>query len=491
MAAAGINFPIGQRSLSNSIMNAISGKDAQSRSWAWLAQAQYSYLGKYVATASIRYDESYKFGPLNRGGYFPGVSAAWIISKEDFMQGNNAISFLKLRGGYGKTGNDNIPAFQYQDTFSLSGQYNKVKTAILERMANPSLGWEEAYMASLGIDAEIAKNWNVTVDLYHTINSKILLEAPMSPSTGFFAVMDNVGKVRNMGVEFAADGAIINNKNFSWTVGVNLGFNQNRVLELPDGQDIVMNRGGVNQIIREKHDVYTWYMPEWAGVDPATGLPQWYKYEYETDAAGNVIRDKNNDPVVKDKSIVNNINQATQNVVGVASPMFSGGVNTGLRFGNFTLSANGNFVVGNKIYNQIREEMDADGAYTGLNQMSINNGLGWKRWQKEGDVATHPALVAARSDGSNSMSSRYLEDGSFFRLRNVTLSYSLPDSFLKNIKMEGARIYVSGDNILTLSRFSGMDPEVRLDSDTYHHAGMYSHNYPVPLSVVLGIDVKF
>jgi len=491
MGATGINFPIGQRSLSNSIMNSISGADAQSRSWALLAQAQYSYLGKYVATASIRYDESYKFGPLNRGGYFPGVSAAWIISKEDFLQGSSAISFLKLRAGYGKTGNDNIPAFTYQDTFSLSGQYNKVKTAILERMANPSLGWEEAYMASLGIDAEIAKNWNVTVDLYHTINDKILLEAPMSPSTGFFAVMSNVGKVRNMGVEFAIDGSIINNKNFGWTVGANLGFNKNSVLELPEHQDIVMNRGDVNQVIREGHDVYTWYMPEWAGVDEKTGQPQWYHLEYQLDENGDPVRDKNNNPVVAEKTIVNNLNQATQTAVGTASPIFSGGLNTGLRFGNFTLTANGNFVVGNMIYNKIREEMDADGAYTGLNQMSINNGLGWKRWQKEGDIATHPALVAARSDGANGTSSRYLEDGSFFRLRNVTLSYTLPDSVLKNIKMEGARIYVSGDNLLTLSRFSGMDPEVRLDGDTYHHAGLYTHNYPVPLSVVLGIDVKF
>ena len=491
MGATGINFPIGQRSLSNAIMNAISGSDSQSRSWAWLAQAQYSYLGKYVATASIRYDESYKFGPLNRGGYFPGASAAWIISKEDFLQGNSFLTFLKLRGGYGKTGNDNIPAFTYQDTFSLSGQYNKVKTAILERLANPNLGWEEAYMASLGIDAEIASNWNVTIDLYHTINSKILLQSPMSPSTGFFAVMDNVGKVRNMGVELAADGNIIHNKNFTWSFGFNFGLNQNRVLELPEHQDIVMNRGDVNQIIREKQDIYSWYMPKWAGVDPKTGLPQFEQVTYKTNDKGEVMRDKNNNPIIAETKIVNNINQATQQIVGVASPIFSGGVNTGVSWKGITLTVNGNFVVGNMIYNKNREQMDADGAYTGLNQMSINNGLGWKRWKKEGDKATHPGLVAARSDGSNGTSSRYLEDGSFFRLRNVTLSYNLPESLLKNIKMEGARVYVSGDNLFTASRFSGMDPEIRLDGDTYHHAGLYSSNYPVPLSVVMGIDIKF
>ena len=498
LGASGIQFPVGQRSLSNTVMSGVSGNDYQSRSWAWLAQTQYSYLGKYIVTASIRYDESYKFGPYNRGGYFPGASAAWIITKEDFMKNFQDISFLKLRLGYGKTGNDNIPAFQYQDTFSLSGQYNKVKTAILERMANPNLGWEEAYMTSLGVDATLNKNWNITVDLYHTINSKILLESPMSPSTGFFAVMDNVGKVRNMGVEFAVDGAIINNKDFGWNVGFNMGLNKNRVLELPGHADIVMNRGDVNQIIREGEDVYSWYMPKWLGVDPTNGLPMWETFVPELDEAGNPVYyiDENGNAQAKMKSgVTNMLSEAPQQLVGTASPAFSGGINTSLRYGNFTLTANGNFVVGNKIYNKDREHMDSDGAYTGLNQMSINNGLGWVRWDEDDEdtweIATHPALLAARADGSNGTSSRYLEDGSFFRLRNVTLSYNLPDSFYKKIKASSARVYLAADNILTLSRFSGMDPEVRLDGDTYHHAGLYSSNYPVPLSVVLGIDLKF
>ncbi len=497
MGASGQKFPVGQRSLSNTVMSGISGSDYHSRSWALLAQAQYSYLGKYIATASIRYDESYKFGPNNRGGFFPGASAAWIISKEDFMK-NSPLSFLKLRVGYGKTGNDNIPAFQYQDTFSLSAQYDGIKTAILERMANPNLGWEEAYMASLGVDATLNKNWNFTIDLYNTVNSKILLESPMSPSTGFFAVMDNVGKVRNRGIEFAVDGNIMRNSDFSWDIGFNLGLNKNRVLELPEHADIVMNRGDVNQIIREGEDVYSWYMPKWLGVDPENGLPMWETFSPELDEAGNPVYyiDADGNAQAKMKSGVTNMyTAAPQQLVGTASPAFSGGLNTSIRWKNFMLSANGNFVVGNKIYNKNREQMDSDGAYTGLNQMSINNGLGWVRWdeydESTWDIATHPALLAARSDGSNSTSSRYLEDGSFFRLRNVTLSYMIPQTLLKKINISDSRVYISADNLLTLSRFSGMDPEVRLDGDTYHHAGLYSSNYPVPMSIVLGIDVKF
>lgn len=477
MDATGDHFPPGQRALSNTVMSSINGADYHTRSWAVLAQAQYSYLGKYIFTGSIRYDESYKFGPYNRGGYFPGASAAWIVSKEDFMSDSN-ITFLKVRGGYGKTGNDNIPAFQYQDTFSLSALYNGSTAAVLERQANYYLGWEEANMASLGVDATIAKNWNVTLDLYNTINSNILLEAPMAPSTGFFAKFDNVGKIRNRGVEIAVDGSIINNKDFGWAVGMNLGFNQNRVLELPNHEDMVQTKSDVSQILREGMDVYTWYMPKWAGVDPENGDPLW---EMTTvDADGNEVI-----------TTTNKYNKADFKPVGSASPWFSGGINTTLRYKSFTLAANGNFVVGNQIYNKNREHMDCDGAYTSLNQMSLNNGLGWWRWEYPGDNATHPKPVAGRSDGTRNASSRFLEDGSFFRLRNVTLSYDLPKNLLSRVNISDARVYLSGDNLLTLSRFSGMDPEVRLDSDVWSHAGLYAENYPVPLTVVLGIDIKF
>ena len=473
LEASGTSIMQGKRALSNAdVPGKPVGYDYKTRAWALLGQIQYSYLSKYILTASIRYDESSKFGPKNRGGYFPGASAAWIISREKFLDGNKFLTFLKLRAGYGKTGNDNIPNFQYQETYSPSDSGDGAYT--LDRMANPYLGWEEAYMTSVGIDAELLKNWNVTVDLYHTINSRILLQAPLDPSSGFFAIMDNVGKVRNMGAEFAMDGALVNKKDFAWTIGFNLGFNQNRVLELPDHEDIVMNRGEVNQILREGEDVFTWYMPKWLGVDSENGLPMWEGL----DDNGNVIT-------------VNDWSKAHNQLVGVASPMFSGGLNTALRWKGITLSANGNFVVGNKIYNKTRESMDHDGAYIGLNLMSIDNGLGWSRWQQPGDVATHPMPSSGRKDGSGNTSSRFLEDGSFFRLRNVTLSYDLPETWMKKVKMSGLRLYVAADNLWTLTRFSGMDPEVRLDGDTYHHAGMYTQNYPIPMTVTMGIDVKF
>ena len=485
MGASGNKMPAGQRALNNTIMTGVSGSDFHSRTWATLGQAQYSYLGKYIATASIRYDESYKFGPLSRGGFFPGISGAWVASSEDFLKGNKFISFLKVRAGYGKTGNDNIPAFQYQDTFSLSAQYNSQVAAFVERQANYSLGWEEAYMASLGVDATIRNNVEVTVDLYNTLNDKLLLNIPMPPSSGFFSVMGNAGKVRNRGVELAVNGTILKRGDFVWDGGFNLGANQNRVMELPEHEEMTMTASEVSQKIIEGRDIYSWYMPKWMGVDVETGRPLWEHIDYDAD--GNETG----------RTIVDTYGDATPQIVGTASPWFSGGLNTSLSWKGITLSATGSFVVGNKIYNRTRQHiMDTDGAKAGYNQMSIDNGLGWIRW-KRGDPdgtnykATHPQAINGGNSQANEYSSRYLEDGSFFRLRNVTLSYDLPNKIVSKAKMSGARVYISADNIYTFSRFSGMDPEVSLESTSWSLAGLYADNYPVPMSIVLGLDINF
>ena len=488
LSTEGKNMPAGQRSISNCAPSTIesSGYDYHSRTWALLAQAQYTLMGKYILTGSIRYDESYKFGPLNRGGYFPGGSAAWIISNEDFMKGQDFISFLKVRAGYGKTGNDNIAAFRYQDIYVLEPNYEGITAAVLSQQANPRLGWEEAYMASFGIDATLKNNVNITVDLYNTINTNLLLAVPTATSTGFFEFMDNRGTVRNRGIEFAIDGTILKLGDFRWDAGFNIGFNQNRVISLPDGDgdgnpdDILQTTSsGYNQKISVGRDIYSWFIPKWIGVDVENGDPLW-------------------EHVNEDGSVTptNDYALATAQVVGTASPMFSGGLNMAFSWKGLTLSANGSFIYGNKVFNYTRCVMDSDGAYTDYNQMSHDNGLGWIRWEKDDPyglnyAATHPRLVLNGNKNSCKPSSRQLEDGSFFRLRNVTLSYDLPVNVIKHIGMSSARVFATADNLWTLSRFSGMDPEVQLEGSEYRLAGSYSNNYPVPMAVSLGVDIKF
>ena len=470
-SASGNGMPNGQASLSNSVMTGVSGYNYGSRSWAWLAQAQYSYKGKYIVTGSVRYDETSRFAPQARGGYFPGASAAWLINEEDWMKGQNVFSLLKLRAGYGKTGNDSIENFLYQDIYSLSVKYQNIVAAMAERQANPNLGWEEAYMASLGLEAELFGRVNVTLDLYNIDNKNILLAVPLAPSTGFFEFMDNVGTVNNKGIEVAIDADIFDTKDFGWNVGANIGFNKNKVVHLPNGS---FTSGYKNtQLIQEGEDIYTWSMVKWAGVDPANGDPLW-------------------ESVAEDGTVTttNDIALATVQNVGKATPMFQGGVNTAIRYKGFTLSATGNFIYGNKILNYTRTSMDSDGAYLAYNQMSIENGLGWTRWSEDMTdaqkaAATHPLPKANGNKKSNELSSRYLEDGSYFRLKNVTLSYDFPQAWMKKAKMQGLRVYVSGDNLWTVTKFSGMDPEVDTED------AVYSTNYPVPMTVVGGIQITF
>ena len=449
------------------------GYSYESGAWAMLAQTQYSFREKYIATASIRYDKTYKFAPKARGGFFPGVSAAWLINKESFMRDLYFMDLLKLRVGYGKVGNDYIEPFLYQDTYTLAAFYNSIPSAVAERQENPNLGWEEAYMASLGIESRLFDRYNISIDLYNTNNTNLLLDVPLAPSSGFTSYTANTGVVNNKGIEFAADADILKNGDWKFNMGINVGHNKNTVVKITKPIERTAGNIDVCQLIQEGEEIYTWHMPKWAGVNPKNGRPQWESVQ----ADGSIKK-------------VSKYSEATYQNCGSASPKLTGGMTANLAWKNWTLNANLSFVYGNLIFNETRYIMDADGANLDYNMMSIDNGLGWSRWEAPGDIATHPKIQEGGNRSSNSMSSRYLEDGSFIRLRNITLAYNLSKPLFKGF-IPGGRVYLSADNLFTYSRFSGMDPEVRLESTDWALAGHYQCNYPVPMSVILGIDIKF
>ena len=513
MGASGMDMPVGMQALSSvgATGMGVWGSDYHYAAWAALAQAQYSYKEKYVATASIRYDRTYKFAPKTRGGYFPGVSAAWIISKEPWMKGVEAFDLLKVRAGYGVTGNSEITAFLYQDSFGTSNTYNDKVVAVAERMPNDRLGWESAHMATVGLDMSLVGRVNVTLDLYNTDNKNLLLDVPQAPSTGFTTYTANVGTVNNKGIEIAVDADVIKTKDWNWNLGANIGINRNTVKYLPNGS---FRRGFgtplVEQIVAEGRDIYTWYMPEWAGVDPETGDPLWWVYEKETNADGATLYymvDERGNPTSEkttettmypvytgNRETTNMYSKADYRMVGSATPKFTGGMSTNLTWKNWSLGANLHFVYGNKIYNRERNTIDSDGSYIDYNMMSIDNGLGWVRWDPDDEsthtIATHPRPKQNGNKKSNSVSSRYLEDGSFLRLQNITLAYNINKPLFKGF-IQGGRVYFTADNVLTFTKFSGADPEVNLEGTSWSLAGMYSDNYPVPRSFVFGVDLKF
>ena len=484
--ASGVGMPNGVQALNSCSPLTNGGYIMPGRGLSFFVQASYDYGKRYFVTASYRTEGSSAFGSMRRWGHFPSVAASWLISNEEFMKGQDVVSFFKLRASYGVTGNSDIPAYQYLSTYSLSALYQNNVAASPSRLANPNLHWETANMAALGIDLTFIKRIEMNIDLYQTDNTDLLLYVPQPPSSGFYEVMKNSGSVRNRGIEFNINANVINLNGWRWDIG----FNQNRVTSLP-GYDPATGKGGeflqqassVNQQIKVGQDIYTWYLKEWAGVDPANGDPLWYC----VDADGNYILD-----AAGNKTTTSDYNATQAHAVGKATPLFSGGLSTQLSWKGIFIHMNSNYQYGNMIYNYTRHSSDADGAYLGYNQLSVENTkLGWSRWQNPGDVATHPKATLNGNKNANQISSRYLEDGSYFRLKNLTVGYDFPAQLIKKAHMTKCRIYFSADNLFTASKFSGMDPEITLEKSTYSLAGFYSENYPVGRTFQGGVEISF
>ena len=483
-SASGVGMPDGVDALNATSPLDNGGYITAGASWAAFIQASYDYAKRYFITATYRAEASSIFAPKHRVGHFPSVAVSWLISNEDFMKDQTVVSFMKLRASYGITGNNNIPAYKYLPTYQFTHLYQKNVGGEPSRLANPYLHWETANMASLGIDICFIKKFDMSIDLYQTDNTGLLLNVPVAPSTGFYEMMQNAGSVRNRGIEYRLDINAINMNKWRWDIGFNIGFNQNRVTETPNHQPFLQTASSVNQQIAEGQDIYSWYLKEWAGVDPDNGDPLWYMWDkdandYVYDAAGN-------------KMTTNNYNATYAHVVGKATPMFSGGLNTTVSWNGIFLHLSSNFQYGNQIYNYTRQSLDADGALLGYNQMSIEDSkLGWSRWTQPGDKATHPMAKLNGNKNANQISSRYLEDGSYFRLKNLTFGYDFPQQLIKKAHMTKCRIYFSADNLLTFTKFSGMDPEITLETSTYDLAGMYSTNYPVGRTFQGGLEISF
>ena len=480
--ASGTGMPNGVDALNACTPQAVAGYITPGASWAAFAQASYDYAKRYFVTATFRAEASSIFAPDNRVGYFPSVAASWLISNEEWMKNQDVVSFLKLRASYGITGNNGIPAYKYLATYALNLSYQNKTAASPTRLANPILHWETANMASVGIDLAFINRVDMSIDLYNTDNTGLLLNVPVAPSTGFFENTQNAGSVRNQGIEYRLDANILKIGKWKWDLGLNIGFNKNRVTSTPGGA-FLQSANQVTQQVKEGQDIYTWYLREWAGVDTQNGDPLWYV----VNADGEYVLDENGN-----KTTTNDYNATNPHAVGKATPMFSGGLNTQLSWNGIFVHVNTNFQYGNLIYNYTRQSTDADGAYVNYNQMSLENSVqGWTRWEQPGDVATHPKAVLNGNLNSNAISSRYLEDGSFFRIKNLTVGYDFPQQLIKKAHMTKCRIYFTADNLFTASKFSGMDPEISMTTTTYNLAGMYTDIYPVARSFQGGVEISF
>lgn len=433
----------------------------------------YAYDNKYLAQVSLRRDGASNFGENARYGTFYSISGGWNINREKFFHAD-WVNQLKLRASYGCVGARPGSLYPQYALYSITGGYNGVPGAMMSQIGNKDLTWEKTYTLGIGLDAMFFDRVTVALDYYQKRTTDLLYNVPVASVTGWSVNYKNVGEVENKGFEATVDVDIIKGQNWNWSVSANIATNSNKVKKLyGDKSEIIINNaqsgivGPANKILKPGYDIDSWYTTEWAGVDPANGDPLWY------------MTDENGQRVT-----TNSYAKATANPVicGSSNPDFYGGFSTSLTWKNFDLSAIFGYSVGGKIYNYQRMEFDSDGAYTDRNQMKLKDG--WSRWQKEGDIATHPKAVYGNNSNSNSTSSRYLETASYLRLRNLTIGYNIPvRKYISNL-----RVYASGENLFVLSGFSGIDPEVPPLNEG-KGTGVATSVYPQTRKFMFGLNI--
>lgn len=429
-----------------------------------LFNANYDYDNRYMGQVSYRMDESSCFGKNNRMGHFFTVSGGWNIQNETFFESlRESVNQLKVRVSYGSLGNTPGAYYGHYPLYS-SMMYNDEVAYFPSQMGNADLSWEKCYTTNIGIDARFFDRFGVTIDLYNKNTSDLLYYAPLPNISGYTGQYKNVGAINNKGLEISLNADVIRTSKFQLTSDFNIGFNRNRVTELYGGKPELK---GLKRL-EEGRDMDEWYLREWAGVDPANGSPLWYT----TDENGK-------------RTTTDSYNKADRVYCGSAAPKFTGGWMNSFSYKGFTLTANFDFVYGNLLYNQSRELLDSDGAYADYNSMKLKSG--WKRWEKEGDIATHPKAINGGNKNSNKSSSRYLEKGNYFSLRNLSLGYSIPEKLCGKLGLQRVNVSCSADNLFTLTPFSGVSPQLS-DSSTDGYAGTI---YPLSRRIVFGLNVSF
>ena len=474
-AAVGIDIPPGLSALSaTGSPKSIGGTTSETGFKSYFAQADYNYSYRYFIVGSIRTDASSRFGSNNKWGTFYTIGASWNINKESFLSDVSWIELLKLKVSNGTTGNANIADYLSLGTYSFASRnnYNGMSGTRPARMENPDLTWEMAYSTNIGIEFAVTNIGKLEIDLYNRDTKDLLQSVPLSAASGFSSQERNVGSVRNRGIDFNINTVNIN-RALKWETNLNFNVNNNEILSLNNDADIASG----NFRLREGLPMRYFYMKEWSGVDVQTGDPLWVRWEDEN---GKLIHGA--DKKEPNKILTtNNYNNASNLFVESSYPDFTGGISNDLYYKNFSLSIYCNYVVGNSVYYSQRQSTDDDGQVTSKNQMKLYKD--WVRWENPGDIATHPRLLLGGNKNSAQPSSRYIEDGSYFRIQNIRFSYDIPSV------LSGLRLYVSIDNVALFSKFSGNDPDVNMENPTVGQS-IWEEPYGSPRKILFGINLN-
>ena len=422
----------------------------------FFARGEYNYKNRYFAEAALRTDASSRFGKANRWGVFWSAAFMWNLRNEDFLADvSRWLTNAQLQLSTGTSGNSTIP--NYEHLALIGGGLDYVGDAGLGLMqpGNDQLGWEKPWTSNLGIHVGFWNRLNVDLEMYYKRTSDMLMSVPKPFSTsGFGYYWDNVGVMVNKGVELSVNATAIAVKDFSWTINANFSYNDNKITELYNGVTEYENSGAYTKYVVGE-SLGQFYINRYAGVNPANGDALWY------DKNGNITTElRDEDKVLIDKSY---------------HAPWQGGFGTALAWKGLSLSAQFSWVADRWMINNDRYFDESNGRFASYNQSRRL----LERWKEPGDITDIP-----RHGVYTEFDSRLLEDASFLRLKNLMLSYSLPQSVLRKSKaFSGVRIYAQGQNLFTLTKFSGLDPEGT--------SNIYAAQYPMARQFTFGLDLTF
>lgn len=431
--------------------------------------AEYSFDDKYLISGSFRRDGSSRFPEKNQIGNFWSVGFGWNIAREDFMKNQKIFNDFKFRGSYGINGSDAaIGDNQFSSTFGTV-EYNDEVGIIFNRIGNPGLRWEENATLDLGIDFSMFNSRiRGNFDWYTRTTKNLLSDVPISPINGDTDLSLNIGEMQNRGfeIELSIRNIVSNSNGFTWSTSLNISHNKNEVTQLANNNaDIVAN----TSIRRVGEDFNTFFLPVYAGVDPANGQALWYTTGTRT-------------------VVTSNYNEADQAIVGDPTPDFYGGIRNTFTYGAFSLGFQFYTSWGGSLYDTWGRFTNSDGSRASSTIGNVNRGTYERRWQNPGDVTDVPAFIFGNTQtgASSQRSSRFMYDGSYVRLREAEIAYTFPLKHIEKLNLSRLKVYIKGNNLWTFIKDDRLerDPEAGL-------TGRLDQEIPITKTVFLGLDVSF
>lgn len=467
--ASGQQFPSNDfRRISSAAVQTSSSEGSGWGIEGFFGRFNYAYKGKYLFTANVRRDASSRFGAANQAAVFPSVAAGWVITEESFMANQSFISTLKPRISWGVTGNQNgINDFQSRGLWGGGANYTDFPGTAPNQLGNPDLKWETTTQTNIGFDIGILKDrFTLTFDWYNKQTKDLLLAVPLPRTTGFNSIVQNFGEMENKGFEIGLNGVLINKKDFSWDFGFNISQNRNLIRKIASPFNVF-----TRDLIRLEEGIplFSFWLHEQVRVNPETGI--------------SIYRTVNGEAPVNSSDFNSGRDRF---IVGNAQPDFFGGLNSNLNYKNFDFNMFWQYSYGNDQLNWVRFFQEHGGT---RNTGFVGSQL--ERWQQPGDITDIPRMIATNYRG-DLRPDRFLEDGSYLRLKNLTIGYTLPSNFSEKIGFSRVRVYGSGQNLLTFTNYTGLDPEVSTGADLLGLAeGIDLYAMPQPRVIMGGINITF